>query len=99
METEKQIGWEHFIRLCQDAKDEVIFKDLLDFLFTFEEKEHLAKRILLVRELLSGEKPQREISKDLKISVAKITRGSNALKQIDPDLKEFLSQQLLNKSI
>lgn len=95
MENKQQAGWDKFILLCQNARDEALFKELLDFFFTHEEKQHLVSRILLVRELLSKEKPQREISKDLHISIAKITRGSNALKQISIDLENYLKRELI----
>ncbi len=87
-------GWKDFIKLCRDVQDEVLVAELLDFLFTHEEKNNIATRILLVRELMSGEKTQREIAKDLKVSIAKITRGSNSLKRISPQLRRFLEREI-----
>ncbi|MCB1084045.1 MAG: trp operon repressor, partial [Simkania sp.] len=58
------------------------------------ERVDLSKRILIVQELLNGEKTQREMAKDLQVSIAKITRGSNELKGIDEKLKQFLKRSL-----
>ncbi|WP_235379204.1 Trp family transcriptional regulator [Candidatus Coxiella mudrowiae] len=51
----------------------------------------------LICELIKGEKTQREISNDLDVSIAKITRVSNALKIIDDKVKTFIKQHLINK--
>lgn len=94
MKDYDKAGWKDFINLCKHVKGDPLFEEVLDFFFTLEEKEHLSKRILLVRELLKAEKTQREISKELNISIAKITRGSNALKQASKQLKNYLHQKL-----
>ena len=88
-------GWDGFIELCCKIQDKQELSNLLDFLFTIEEKEHLTSRILLVRELLRRKKTQREIAKDLNVSIAKITRGSNALKQMPEQVKQLLEDVLL----
>jgi TrpR family transcriptional regulator, trp operon repressor len=49
----------------------------------------------LLKALLKGDKPQRSIADELKISIAKISRGSNALKIIKPSLRKYLIQELL----
>jgi TrpR family trp operon transcriptional repressor len=61
---------------------------------TIEEKEAMAARFLIVKALLEGKMPQREIAKTYKVSIAQITRGSNALKIIDAKLRKFLEKQL-----
>lgn len=83
-------GWDDFLALCQGAESKAILNELCDLLFTLEEKQQLALRVELVKELLHGEKTQREISRDLNISIAKITRGSNALKTASDQLKMFI---------
>ena len=87
-------GWWRFLKLCAAVKTPEQFKELFDLFLTIEEKEALALRYLLLKELLEGKKAQREISADLKISISKITRGSNALKIINNDLKEFLLKHM-----
>lgn len=85
-----QKGWHCFLQLCLGLKDEKSLSELFDLLLTAEEKESLETRCLIVKELLGGEKTQRKISEDLKVSIAKITRGSNELKRISPRLKKYL---------
>ena len=87
-------AWDDFINLCQHTEDKEQLVELFEFLFTLEEKSHLADRIQLIRELLKGEKTQREIAKDSNISIAKITRGANALKIISDGLKEYLVKEI-----
>lgn len=88
-------GWRHFLQLCLAAKDEKSLSVLYDLLLTPEEKESLATRCLIIKELLAQDKTQREIAKDLQVSIAKITRGSNELKRISTKLKHYLHSQLL----
>ncbi len=85
-------GWQHFIKLCQKAAELGRLAELYQVMFTPEEREQLATRTLLTKALLKENMTQREISADLGISITKITRGSNALKIIDNDLKNFIKQ-------
>ena len=88
-------GWQLFLTMIGQISNEQQLNQLLEFLLTPEERDYLATRIELVRELLKDKKTQRDIAKDLGISIAKITRGSNNLKLIDDDLKLFLKNVLL----
>ncbi len=91
----KQSGWRDFIDLCRSVQTDEELSSTLSFLFTPEEKEHMALRIELVRALLKGELTQRDIAKELEISIATITRGSNGLKLIEPELREALVERLV----
>lgn len=91
----KQPGWQDFLTLCVKSKDTASLDAVFDLLFTPEEKSDMGLRCLIVRELLTQHKPQREIAKALKVSIAKITRGSNALKRISPNTQQYLLKQLL----
>lgn len=91
----KKKGWREFIALCRHVRSEDELQALFGFFFTLDEQDQLAMRVELVRALLKGDKPQRAIADDLKISIAKITRGSNALKTIGPELRRYLMSQLL----
>lgn len=85
------VGWEKFLTLIEQALAVPgQLGALFSLLFTLEEKETLATRVLLVIELLKGELTHREIAQYLNVSIAKITRGSNALKLVTPELKKFL---------
>ena len=87
-------GWDYFLEICRSADDHKILSDALDFFLTPEEKSSIEMRCLIVRDLLLQKKTQRQISEDLNVSIAKITRGSNELKRISPKLKNFLHQFL-----
>ena len=84
-------GWRCFLNWCSGTQDKQLLTELFDCLLTPEEKESIETRCLIVRALLDQEKTQRQISEDLKVSIAKITRGSNQLKRISNQLKSYLS--------
>lgn len=69
--------------------------DLLVFLLTPGELDDLYKRLDLVAGILDGTQTQRELSTNLGISIAKVTRGSNELKRCSLELKSFLEKQLI----
>lgn len=57
-----------------------LIEGFLYSLFTPSEADEIAKRWALVKDLAKG-RPQREIAKDLGLSLCKITRGSRELKK------------------
>ena len=83
-------GWRGFLKLCAEVKSPEEIAQLFDLFFTIEEKETLASRFLIIKELLEGNLPQRDIAELHKVSIAQITRGSNALKIIPSKLKTAL---------
>ena len=85
-----EAGWKGFLKLCKKAKNVQQLDKLLELFLTASEREDLATRYLIVQELLSGRKTQREIAEDLGVSIAKITRGSNYLKLIDDKVIKFV---------
>jgi TrpR family trp operon transcriptional repressor len=89
-----QCGLQELIKLCLASNDEQVVGALWDFFLTPEEKENLAMRYLIVKELIKAEKPQRQIAKDLNVSIAKITRGSNELKRLDKQLLALLAAKI-----
>lgn len=91
--TEKK-GWQDFIELLHQAQSTTQIHDILRLFLTAEERDQLATRVLLTHALLKKNKPQRQISQDLNISIAKITRGSNQLKETDQQLKEYIEKTL-----
>lgn len=80
-----------FLELFSE-KEFLSLENLFDLFFTFEEKENLASRYLIIEALLKGQLTQREIAKKYHVSIAQITRGSNALKTVDPIFKKFLEK-------
>lgn len=85
-----QAGWQRFLSLCRKTSSDLQLDQLLNMLLTIEEKQSIATRVLLLDALLAGDMTQREIAQQLNISIAKITRGSNALKVADDKLKQYL---------
>lgn len=87
-------GWKEFLELCTKAQSTADLDRLFNLFLTFEEKELLASRCLIIKELLEGKMTQRELAKTYQVSIAQITRGSNALKVIDQTMKNFLEKNL-----
>lgn len=85
-------GWQQFVMLCKETRDDKRLFALLDLFLTAEERDDLATRYLIVKELISGKKTQRQIAKDLNVSIAKITRGSNELKRMNPQIIQYLQK-------
>lgn len=86
-------GWRRFLDLCLLAKSRNQFEEVLQLFLTHQERRNVSKRMLLVNALLEGNLSQREIAHQFKISIARITRGSNALKIISGDLRSYLDTQ------
>ena len=82
-----------FIEFFLSIKDKKNYLLLFDLFLTPEEREDLERRFLIIQELIKGKKTQRQIAKDLNVSIAKITRGSNELKRINPNLLRFLKER------
>ena len=84
--------WHDFLTLCLKSKNTDELEKLLDCFLTIDEKKDIAVRYLIIKYLLENKVTQRDMSEKLNVSIAKITRGSNALKTIDERLKEFLEK-------
>lgn len=87
-------GWRKFLTLMAETNDPKKIEHLAQLFFTSEERDAISKRIRIIEELLKEEKTQREIAADYSISIAKITRGSNALKEMSSQVKEDLKGKL-----
>lgn len=83
-------GWQGFLELCANIHSPKEFNKLFHLFLTIEEKENITARYTIIKELLEGALTQREIAEKHKVSIAQITRGSNALKIIDSKFKQFL---------
>lgn len=91
-------GWRDFLNLCNAFSSPLELNQFCNLFFTIEEKRILASRYLIIKALLEGKMTQREIARTYNVSIAQITRGSNALKIIGPKLKKLLIK-LLEESI
>ncbi len=85
-------GWRGFVGLCEGA-EELTLDELFWIFLTHEERDIIAMRYLIIKELIRGEKSQRQIAEELKVSIAKITRGSNFLKMLSKDLRSRLKKE------
>lgn len=81
-----------WLMLAEKAKDAKVLDEFFHFMFTPQEFEQLEKRYALIEALINDELSQRDISEKLGVSIAKITRGSNALKILSPKLKALLEK-------
>lgn len=86
--------WRAFLTFCSNFKSPEEFKKLFDLFLTIEEKETIGRRFLIVKALQEGKLTQREIADKFNVSISQITRGSNALKIIDPSLQKTLDRLL-----
>lgn len=93
MRSEKD-GWQELMALIVQLDSPEKLSDFFDLFLTIEEKETLSSRFLIVRALFEEKLTQRQIAEKYKVSISQITRGSNALKIIDQDLRKFLKSKL-----
>jgi TrpR family trp operon transcriptional repressor len=91
-------GWGEFLELCSIINTPEDFNRFFSLFLTFEERETMASRYLIIKTLLEGRLTQREIAEKHKVSIAQITRGSNALKIIHPKLRKFLEKNLKKRA-
>ena len=75
--------------LLAKIKDPRLMAEFLKDLLTPEEFNNIAVRWQLVK-MLSKERPQRAISKELKVAIATITRGSRELQNPSGGFKKVL---------
>lgn len=95
MSVENDIdGWQQLLAWCMHVRDEKQLSVLFELLLTPEEQVDIAKRCLIIRELLAKNFSQREIAKNLNVSIAKITRGSNEIKRLSSDLLQYLQKNV-----
>lgn len=88
--------WQEFLKLCTQMQTTEELNQFFNLILTLEEKETLTSRYLIIKSMLEGTLTQREISEKHKVSIAQITRGSNALKIISSELKEKLKDKLID---
>jgi len=88
--TNEEDGWRRFLALCKKASLEEL-DELLKAILTHTERHEIAFRVLVFRELIRGERTQREIAADLPISLANVSRGSNVLKTMEPEIRTLIA--------
>lgn len=80
------------IRIFAKENDFESMKKLFEELFTPKELISISKRWNLMKEIYRGN-TQRQIAKDMEISLCKITRGSKILKDPDSIFKKLLEER------
>lgn len=88
-------GWRGFLELCCKIHTPKQLEKLLELFLTVSERKMLGQRYVILRELLKDQLTQAEIGEKAHLSVAQITRGSNALKIADQELKDLLKKEIL----
>jgi TrpR family transcriptional regulator, trp operon repressor len=88
----KNHDWLELIELISQIRSTKTLDGFFHLFFTIEERETLVSRFLIIKALLDGKLTQREIAKQYGVSISQITRGSNALKIIDDNLRKTLKK-------
>ncbi|OOE86098.1 trp operon repressor [Salinivibrio sharmensis] len=87
-------GWQDVIALVRRAGKDDNDDALLTALLTPDERDTLVARINILHELLEGRMSQRQLSQLLGVGIATVTRGSNELKRMDDETKNWLADLL-----
>lgn len=85
------LQWPDVLALLTQAAADKKLDAVLDVLLSPDERHDVLERMRLFSEFLLNDKSQRQMSKDLSISIATITRASHNLKAMPADLKQYLS--------
>ena len=83
-------GWGGFLDICHKQSNTKELDKFFEVFLTISEREEFAKRFNIINELLIGTKTQREIAKDLGVSIANVSRGANLLKLYPKNIKDIL---------
>ena len=87
-------SFNEFCKLCSQIESEEDLKKFFSLILTLEEQAALGARLVIIKALIEGKLSQRQIAATYKVSIAQITRGSNALKIIDRKLYKLLEKQV-----
>lgn len=90
--------WQEFLELCVNVETPEALNQLFGLFLTFEERETLASRYSIVKALLDKQLTQRNIALAHQVSIAQITRGSNALKIIDAEFRQNLEKKIFQNN-
>ncbi|MCC2624464.1 MAG: tRPR [Burkholderiales bacterium] len=82
--------WHEFLEQCMKFNKVEDLAEFLNVFLTISERDEIPKRLQIVKELMKGEKTQREIAESLKVSIANVTRASNIIKSGQYNLTKLL---------
>lgn len=98
LEQNRLKAWNDFLHFVKIALENNELDSFLALYLTDDEKNMLAVRHEILARLLKKEDTQRQIAKELQISISKVTRGSNALKKVSKQLQEFMLLNIKGKN-
>jgi TrpR family trp operon transcriptional repressor len=90
----KHPGWKLLVKLLMQNTNAKQLEQILELLLTDDERHDLSARCQIISGLLQGKCSQRQLARELEVSIAKITRGSNAIKTLSPSIIELLQELL-----
>lgn len=93
-EKDGEDDWWRFLALCNKAISPEKLNEFFELFLTIEERRALANRFLIIEALLKGDRNQRNIARDLGVSISRVSRGSNSLKTISEELRTFLIAEM-----
>lgn len=93
----ENINWQPMINLIKKAFQDNMEFELLHLLLTPDECESISTRVKIIEFLLSGSINQRELKHRLGTGIATITRGSNSLKSVSPEFRQWLINNVNTK--
>jgi TrpR family trp operon transcriptional repressor len=96
MKTKKKedVYWCRLLELMIKCDTKAKMDDFLHLFLTMNEREYLVDRYRIVEALLTTDQTQREIAKNLNVSITKITDGSKAVHVISEKFRAFLVKEM-----
>lgn|GEM_PF-6682270 len=79
------------MKLCAALSEDELDK-MLNLFLTAAERDDVADRYIILTTMLNSEKTHREIAADYNISLAKVSRGSNAIKTASEYYPEIIEK-------
>lgn len=83
--------WRSFVKLCA-ALSETELDKMFNLFMTAAERDDIADRYIILKAMLNTAKTHREIAADYNISLAKVSRGSNAIKTAQEYYPEIIEK-------
>jgi TrpR family trp operon transcriptional repressor len=93
-ENNGEEDWWCFLALCNRVTGPKSLDEFFELFLTIEERRALANRFLIIKALLKGDRNQRDIARDVGVSISRVSRGSNSLKTISEELRTFLIAEM-----
>lgn len=84
--------WHDFVEKCSKFSSVDELNKFFEIFLTISEREEFAKRYSIIVELLNNNKTQRELARDLKVSIANVSRGANVIKVYNQDLEKIFKK-------